>query len=671
MINAVKFLVCINLLFCGLLTNAEGRSERRAGNVAVTLDECVEELLSRSVSKSSRSVIRIAVLPFVPTQKEYEADNQFGTYFAEVLIGKLTSRKEFRVFERSRLDAVTKELALNLSGLINENEAKKIGELAPIDYILTGTFTKMKSEVQVNGRIINVVSGEIDAGFSRRLALNEQLASLFPEIEIQVENQNTGAPDVPVTPQDPCEKMFNEFRPLFKNKDYAAIAEKAVKIPFTDPCASIHSDVLYIFTKEHYISTSYHAFCVKQIGTSENPDKVAGYLRGAMQYCTIDGTVDKEEWANAVKCMSRSMKRSQYLSGFFGEEYYRPEITESELSNLKNLMDDYINSVGSFTDGKGSSARIMDFLDALDSRGSKPDLRLFFHWVKKYSAGLQSDNVVLIMNSIKEMYAPNYLYSRDSSLYYDMTNTMAGLTKTGEITTTTSEAIYRFLWIFLYEAELKTFFQHQLQVYTLQCKQELEKVCTFFPKKYFDDRMIRYCLQYGIKVPGKVPSIDSLVQNLTRPEIRPRSDAAEMLRLVQISKPEHLSIISKALERSLVMEENEIYYHSDLINLLTESGTSDSKIHKQLIDCLLDKSKEDRADSAISAIGRMGKPVLQSLRKAYETGGEPARLQIMKAIGKMGSLAKGELAWIQSKRSGATSQVLKDQIDDTIDLVNR
>src|SRR5512133_1436523 len=477
--NTNKLLLCISLLFFVFFTNVEGRANRKAGNVAVTVDDCVDELLSRSVSLSSRPVIRISVLPFVPTQKENEQDNQFGKYFAEVLIGKLTSRKEFRVFERNRLDAVTKELALNLSGLINEKEAKKIGELAPIDYILTGTFTKMKSEVQVNGRIINVVSGEIDAGFSRRLAVNDQLESLFPDIEIQAQNQNSTV-KVQEKPQDPCEKLLNEFRPLFKNKDYAAIAEKAIKIPFTNPCTSIHSDVLYVFTKEHYISTSYRAFCVKQIGTTDNPDKVGEYIRGAMEYCTIDGTVDREEWDAAVKCMSKSMKRSWYLSGYFGEEYYRPVITENELDNLKKLMDDYINSVSSFTDEKGSSVRIMDFLDALDSKSSKPDLRLFFYWVKKYSIELQSDDIARIMKSLKEMYVPNYFSSRDSSLYYDMTNTMSMLTNTADITRNTADAIYKFLWMFLYEADHKPFFKNQLKVFTSQCKNELEKVCALF-----------------------------------------------------------------------------------------------------------------------------------------------------------------------------------------------
>jgi hypothetical protein len=53
-----------------------------------------------------------------------------------------------------------------------------------------------------------------------------------------------------------------------------------------------------------------------------------------MEYCTTDSTVDKEEWNSVVKCMSRSMKRSEYLPGYFGEGYYRPVITDAELNNL-------------------------------------------------------------------------------------------------------------------------------------------------------------------------------------------------------------------------------------------------------------------------------------------------------------------------------------------------
>jgi len=245
------------------------------------------------------------------------------------------------------------------------------------------------------------------------------------------------------------------------------------------------------------------------------------------------------------------------------------------------------------------------------------------------------------------------------------------LTKSALITNSSSEAIYKFLWMFLYQADDKSFFQHQLQLYTVQCRNELEKACALFPQKYFDDDMVRYCLRYGISVPGKVPSIDSLVQLLREPDIRHRSNAASMLRLVTISKPEHINIISKALERSLVMEENEVYYHADLINLIAGSGTSDIRFHIQLIDCLMDKDRHERADSAITAVGRMGKPILKSLCKSYETVSESFQLQIMKAIGKMGPLAKSELTWIQQKRSVSTSQVLKDQIDDTIDLVNR
>jgi hypothetical protein len=37
----------------------------------------------------------------------------------------------------------------------------------------------------------------------------------------------------------------------------------------------------------------------------------------------------------------------------------------------------------------------------------------------------------------------------------------------------------------------------------------------------------------------------------------------------------------------------------------------------------------------------------------------------------MGSEAKNEINWLREKRKSATSQVLKDQIDDTIELIDR
>jgi TolB-like protein len=654
-----------------LLSSVDARNSRKNQNVAVTLDECVAELLSRSVSLSSRDVIRIAVLPFIPTQKEYLSDNQFGGYFTEVLTSKLSTQKQFRVFERSRLDAITKELTLNVSGLINENQAKKIGELAPIDYILTGTYTKMKSEIQINGRIINVVSGEIDAGFSRNLNMNEELNALFPESE-----QSPGyASDEPVNiePQqvDPCEKLFDEFRPLFEKKEYAAIAKNASEVPFTHECIAIHSDVLYIFEKNRFVDEVFRSFLLKQLEIA-NPDKFSGYIKGAMKYFAIDGSIDNNEWQAILHCLKNSMKRSSYLSAIFTASDYVKMFSENEITERKHLIDSYISDADGFTDPKGSSARIMDFLNAFSGEDINADLRLYFYWIEKYGSKLQAGDIARLMSSIRELYGQNYHYAKDTLSFTKLTNTMITLTNYGKVNDSTLQIIEKYLWMYFHIYDQYSFFDNQLKVYTNSCKIELEKIYLLLPNKCFDDEMIRYCLKYGFKVPNKVPSVDTLIHDLTKEDFDIRSKAAGFLRLVTIEKPEHLKIAKKALERSIIMDETGgFYFQVDIINVIAHSKTTDPQIHKVLISCLDDDKREELCDSAIKAIGIMGKVICSSLKNEFDISKESQRLRILKSIGAMGSEAKNEINWLREKRKSATSQVLKDQIDDTIELIDR
>lgn len=667
----IKLIPLVILSIGFLLTNVYARN-----NVAVTLDDCVTELLSRSASLSSRSVISIAVLPFTPTQKDLAADNQFGDYFAEVLTSKLSERKEFKVFERNRLDAVTKELALNVSGIINENEAKKIGELAPIDYILTGTFTKMKEEIQINGRIINVVSGEIDAGFSRLLKLNNELSALFPTVDNTPDQPQT--PDQPETqesssqaPGDPCVKLFNEFDPLFIHKDYPSIAKKAADIPFTNKCASIHSDVLYLFMKKRYFDNTYHSFLLQQL-TSPKPDNVSGYIRGSIEYLGLDGSIDKEEWKAITTCLSKSMKRPYYMSSLFDASAFVHTFTENEVAERKLLMDDYINNIDGFSDPKGSSIRVMDLLSAFKSKYVDSDLNLYFYWIEKYSSNLQSGDIAQLMSSVRDVYGKGVFLRGDTANYARLTTTMATLTRYDKIDNAVVAAIESYLWMFFHVYDQYPFFKNQLKIYTLQCKNQLAKIIPQLPAKAFDDELIRYCLQYGIEVPGKVPSLDSLVHNLTVDNSSMQSKASEYLRLVTITKPEYLRIISKTLERSLILDESGgFYFQIDLINMISGSKSTDPQFHKSLINCLTNSKDEILCDSTIAAIGRMGNPIIPSLKSSYETAKEPLRLKIIKAIGSMGRSAKSEIPWLQAKRNGAGSPALKDQIDDTIDLVGR
>jgi TolB-like protein len=130
---------------------------------------------------AERRRVRLGVATIQPTEKQYREENNFGKYFIEKLITVLKKQKsKIRLFERNRMEEVLREYSLNQSGPIIEKEAIEIGGIAPIDYVITGTYTRLKTKVDINIRMLDVVSGEIVATFSEGVELNEELRSLFP-----------------------------------------------------------------------------------------------------------------------------------------------------------------------------------------------------------------------------------------------------------------------------------------------------------------------------------------------------------------------------------------------------------------------------------------------------------------------------------------------------------
>ena len=125
-------------------------------------------------------VFRLAVMPVMQTESQKYMDKGFGAYLTERITSAIGSMgPSVRLYERSRLDAVIKEQALSSSGLFTETDAKKIGELAPIDYILTGTYTRLEKQITLNARFINVVTGEVSISFTGDFPMSSEFAPLF------------------------------------------------------------------------------------------------------------------------------------------------------------------------------------------------------------------------------------------------------------------------------------------------------------------------------------------------------------------------------------------------------------------------------------------------------------------------------------------------------------
>jgi len=129
---------------------------------------------------SPGKVFRLAVIPFIQTESQRYIDKGFGAYLTENIISILGSIKpSIHLYERSRLDAILKEQTLSANGLFSETEAKRLGELAPIDYVLTGTITRLDDSITMNARFIDVVSGEVISSFSASFSMYPELETLF------------------------------------------------------------------------------------------------------------------------------------------------------------------------------------------------------------------------------------------------------------------------------------------------------------------------------------------------------------------------------------------------------------------------------------------------------------------------------------------------------------
>ncbi len=137
----------------------------------------IDDLASRLESAHvSAQPLRLAIIPFGNTQSQ--TSNRFGDYVTESIIGKLNPGK-YKIFERKRLDAILREDELMLSDLMLPEAAQKIGKLVPIDALFSGTYTKLKTYIDVSARLIDVTSGEILVSFSGRIKMTKNLKILF------------------------------------------------------------------------------------------------------------------------------------------------------------------------------------------------------------------------------------------------------------------------------------------------------------------------------------------------------------------------------------------------------------------------------------------------------------------------------------------------------------
>ncbi len=105
---------------------------------------------------------------------------ELGRYLAEELSTSLVmANPGFGLVDRSNLRMILKEHKLSMSGLVNPDTAKKLGQIAGVDGIVTGTITPLSDSIKLTVKVLAIDTAMVVAAARTTLAKTPAIESLL------------------------------------------------------------------------------------------------------------------------------------------------------------------------------------------------------------------------------------------------------------------------------------------------------------------------------------------------------------------------------------------------------------------------------------------------------------------------------------------------------------
>lgn len=613
--------------------------------------------------------IRLAVIPLRGSPSSRYADQGFGDFLTEKISSSMVSADSpIRVFERARLDAVLKEQALSASGLFDESEARKLGELAPIDDLITGSFTRLESAVSVNLRFIDVVTGEVRANLSETLALTPDLASLFEDRQARPATRRR------TEPVDPCAATWAPIQPLMQDigtpDKLDRLVRAAMAVPFAPPCGSIHEKVMGLLGRYKQFPPAYTAFLVQTLQKQDAPDP-DGRADAIIHYLARAGQLDDPAWRAALHVASGAQRFSSYLPTLLLAD---PEGSAASRARLQARIGIILDQAGQKRIGQPmpmEPARVfVDVLSALRSNFlgyTARDPRPLMACYRTYSAPYVREPSKRLLELLAGMYAAAETPA-DRGAVMDW---FAAAVNRSAPSRDLEEVLVPFL--------------HKLVDPPVQgqkadpgapaarnrlaqlCGARLAETIPFIVGR--DDRLevTGFCLEHGIRAPGQVPDLDALIRDLASADAVQSSEAVRLLRHMGTGARAALPAVLKRLRRSETQGGRS--QGRDLFGLLGSMRTADSEAISVLLHGLQDQ-ESFLADAAVEALAQIGEPAVPALKQAFPEFQEPYKqMRVLKVFQLRGPAAAAHRPWLRSVMAAARSPHVHDAAEDALDAL--
>lgn len=120
---------------------------------------------------------KIAVVDFTNLQGDV---TELGRFLAEEFSVALAGAgKGFKVVDRTHLKSIIKENKLSATGLIDPETARKLGQIAGVDALITGTLTPFGDSVRIAVKVLDASSAEVVDAISGNIAKTEAVKELL------------------------------------------------------------------------------------------------------------------------------------------------------------------------------------------------------------------------------------------------------------------------------------------------------------------------------------------------------------------------------------------------------------------------------------------------------------------------------------------------------------
>ncbi|EMY07031.1 curli production assembly/transport component CsgG domain protein [Leptospira interrogans str. 2002000626] len=239
---------------------------------------------------------KIGVIDFIHSEKQ---TNKYNSMISDLFIVELSKDSSNILVERTKLAELLTEHSLEYSGLLDSDQARKLGKIIPIDLILTGSYSIQKiqtqEEIKISGRFIHVVTGEIVYAFN---------TTITQENQDSITNQNSSQQ---TTPEKKCPSNL-EIETLLKDLSTESkiqeLVQKAKKVSFQEECGKIHGLILSSFIRHKIDSKEYKIFLIDSLKKFQNPDENYRVL-DSLRYFQLDKRIDEEEWLSGKDVIQR------------------------------------------------------------------------------------------------------------------------------------------------------------------------------------------------------------------------------------------------------------------------------------------------------------------------------------------------------------------------------